>query len=58
MVKNLPASAENTRGAGSVPEPEDPREEEVAAPSSTLALRIPGTEQPGGQQSVSERVSE
>ena len=31
---------------------EDPLEEEMAAPSSILAWRIPWTEEPGGLQSV------
>ena len=30
----------------------DPLEEEMAAPSSVLAWRIPWTEEPGGQQSL------
>ena len=36
---------------------EDPLEESVATHSSILALRIPWTEEPGGQQSIgSQRV--
>ena len=31
---------------------EDPLEEEMATHSSILAWRIPGTEEPGGQQSM------
>ena len=31
---------------------EDPREEEMATHSSTLAWRIPWTEEPGGLQSM------
>ena len=31
---------------------EDPLEEEMATHSSTLAWRVPGTEEPGGLQSV------
>ena len=33
---------------------EDPLEEEMATHSSILACRIPRTEEPGGQQSMSE----
>ena len=49
MVKNLPAVQE-TR----VPSlgQEDPLEKEMATPSSTLAWRIPWTEEPGGLQSM------
>ena len=57
MVKNLPA----------LPDPqetwvpylgwEDPLEEDVATHSTILAWRIPGTEEPGGLQSMgSQRV--
>ena len=35
---------------------EDPLEKEMAAHSSILAWRIPGTEQPGGLQYVVTRV--
>ena len=36
---------------------EDPLEKEMATPSSTLAWRIPWTEEPGGLQSIgSQRV--
>ena len=31
---------------------EDPLEESMATPSSILAWRIPGTEEPGGPQSI------
>ena len=48
MVKNLPANAGNE---GSIPGQEDPVEEEMATPSSILAWRTPGTEEPGGLQS-------
>ena len=44
MVKNPPASAGDTGGAGS----EDPLEEEVTAHSSILAWEVPWTEEPGG----------
>ena len=57
MVKNLPA---NAGAAGDVfPSlgQEDPLEKEMAPHSSTLAWRIPWTEEPGGLQSMgSQRV--
>ena len=44
-VKNLPAKEETpVRPLGQ----EDPLEEGMAAHSSTLAWRVPGTEEPGG----------
>ena len=48
-VKNLPAMQE-TR----VPSPgqEDPLEEDMATHSSTLAWRVPRTEEPEGPQSI------
>ena len=49
VVKNLPAMAE-MRDA-SLGE-EEPLEEEMAAHSSILAWRIPGTGKPGGLPSV------
>ena len=43
--------------AGSLPGQEDPLEEEMATHASTLAWRIPQTEEPGGLQSMgSQRV--
>ena len=53
-VKNLPAAQEAwVRSLGR----EDPLEEGLAAHSSILAWRIPGTEEPGGLQSTgSQRV--
>ena len=49
MVKNSPARQETQiRCLGW----EDPLEKEMAAHSSTLAWRIPWTEEPGGLQSV------
>ena len=49
MVKNLPAMQETwVRSVGQ----EDPLEEEMATHSSVLAWRIPGTEEPGGLQSM------
>ena len=54
MVKNLPAMWETwVRSLGQ----EDPLEKEMATHSSTLAWRIPWTEEPGGLQSMgSQRV--
>ena len=53
-VKNLPAVQET--GVPSLGQ-EDPLEKEVATPSSTLAWKIPCTEEPGGLQSMgSQRV--
>ena len=50
MAKNPPAMQE-TLGR------EDPREEEMATRSSSLAWRMPWTEEPGGLQSMeSQRV--
>ena len=49
MVKNLPA---NVGDIDSIPGQEDPLEEEMATHSSILAWRIPGTEEPGGLQSM------
>ena len=44
MVKNSPA---NTGKVGLIPGLEDPLEKEMADHSSTLAWRIPWTEEPG-----------
>ena len=54
MVKRLPAMRETqVRSLGQ----EDPLEKEMATHSSTLAWRIPWTEEPGGLQSMgSQRV--
>ena len=54
MVKNLPAMQETqVRFLGQ----EDPLEKGMATYSSTLAWRIPWTEEPGGLQSTrSQRV--
>ena len=49
MVKNLPAMQE-TRVRSLIWE--DPREKGIATRSSFLAWRIPGTEKPGGLQSM------
>ena len=47
MVKNIPANAGNARDM----DQEDILEEEMAIHSSTLARRIPWTEEPGGVHS-------
>ena len=54
MAKNPPAMQESwVRSL----DWEDPLEENMATHSSTLAWRIPGTEEPGGLQSMgSQRV--
>ena len=49
MVKRLPAMQETrVQSLGW----EDPLEKEMAIHSSTLAWKIPGTEEPGGLQSM------
>ena len=49
MVKNLPVRKEiRVRSLGQ----EDPLEKEMAAHSSILAWRIPGTGEPGGLPSI------
>ena len=48
VVKNSSASAGDVRDAGSSLVLEDPLEKEMATHSSTLAWRIPWTEEPGG----------
>ena len=45
-------SACNAGDLGSILEWEDPLEKEMATRSSTLAWRIPWTEEPGGLQSM------
>ena len=54
MVKHLPAMQETwVRSLGQ----EDPLEKEIATPSSILAWKIPGMEDPGRLQSMgSQRV--
>ena len=53
MVKNIPANAGNARDM----DQEDILEEEMAIHSSTLARRIPWTEEPARLQSMgSQRV--
>ena len=56
MVKNLPANAGDM---GSIPELEEPLEEEMTTHSSILARESPGTEEPGGLWSMgSQRVEQ
>ena len=56
MVKNPPAIAGDIRDVGSIPGREDPLEEDMATHSS-IAWRIPWTEEPGRLQSMgSQRV--
>ena len=50
VVKNLPANAGDTRDVGLIPGQEDPLEKEMATHSSTLAWKIPWTEETGGLQ--------
>ena len=57
MVKNLPATAADSRDAVCPLGCEDPLEKEMAIHSSILACRIPWTQEPGGLQSMgSQRV--
>ena len=55
MVKNPPASAEDM-GARFLGE-EDPLEKETATHSIILAWEIPGTEEPGGLESMGSQTS-
>ena len=59
MVKNLPAKSGDVRDVGSIPgSGRSPGAEGMATYSSILAWRIPGTEEPGGLQSMgSQRVT-
>ena len=52
VVKKPPATAGAAGDLGSFPGSGDPLEEEMATYSSTLAWRIPWTEEPGGLQST------
>ena len=52
MVKNSPANAGDRRDLTHSLGREDPLEEGMATHSSTLAWRIPWTEEPGGLQSI------
>ena len=51
-MKNLPANSETQETRVWSLGWEDPLEEEMATHSSTLAWRIPWTEEPGGLQST------
>ena len=52
LVRNLPASAKDTRDPSSIPGWGRSLEKEMATDSSILAWRIPLTEEPGGLQSM------
>ena len=52
VVKNLPDKARDIRDATSILSQEYLLEEGIATYSSTLAWRIPWTEEPGGLQSI------
>ena len=57
LAKNPPASAGDMRDVGSIPGSGRSPGEGTAPHSSTLAWRIPWTEEPGGLQSMgSQRV--
>ena len=52
MVKKPPADARNVRDTVQSLDRKDPLEKEMATHSSSLAWRIPRTEEPGGLQST------
>ena len=52
MVKNPPSNAEDLRDTGLIPGSGGSPEGGMAAQSSILAWRIPGTEEPGKLQSM------
>ena len=52
MVKNLPATQEMLEMQVQSLGREDPLEEGMATLSSILAWRVPGTEEPGGLQTM------
>ena len=52
VVENPSANAGDIRDIGSIPGWEAPLEEGTATHSSTLAWRIPWTEEPAGLQSM------
>ena len=55
MVKNLPAMQETwVQSLGR----QDPLEKEMATHSSTIAWKIPWTEEPGGLQSMGSQIVE
>ena len=57
-LRDFPGGSEGKESACNAEDPgsslgwEDPLEKEMATPSSTLALRILWTEEPGGLQSI------
>ena len=51
VIRNLAANAGDVKDVGSIPG-EDPLEKEIATHCSTLAYRIPWTEEPGRLQSM------
>ena len=52
VARPVKKSVCNVGDPGSIPGSEDPLEKEMAAHSSILAWGIPGTEEPGGLQSM------
>ena len=54
VVKNPPA---NARDVGLIPGLEDPLEKEMATYFSSLAWKLPWTEEPGGLQSIEVKKS-
>ena len=52
MVTNLPANAGDATDARSIPESEDPLEQEMATHSNILAWKIPWMEEPGRQHTA------
>ena len=52
MVKNPPSKAADIRDPSSIPGSGRSQEEGMATHSSTLAWRIPWTEEPGGLKSM------
>ena len=58
VIKNLPATAGESRDMGSIPGSKDPLEEEMATHSSILAWKFPWTEEPGRLQSMESQKSQ
>ena len=52
MAQTVKVSVYNAGDPGSIPVLEDPLEKEMATHSSTLAWKIPWTEEPGRLQSM------
>ena len=52
VIKNLPTNAGDENDMGRSLDQEDLLEEDIATHSSTLAWRIPWTEEPGGLHSI------